>query len=296
MTDKEKAPVLPEEPLKLGLGLALDLGTETVGAYLYDAPAGRCIAAAGAANAQKMFGEDLMSRILFAETDEKFLRETAVIREQVFDLILKLCGSEYSFADIHYVTIAGNTVMEHLYGAVSPRSIGTPPHTPITLFGEQIIAEPIMYFCPCISGFTGGDITAGLMSSGLAEQEKMSLYLDLGKGFGMALGNREGFLCGSGAKYSEIPGMLAKLLETKGIRVEDIEKVVLAGAFGADEAEVRTALQKIFAAEDTEPFVTEDLLKNAVYCGNAAGYGACLAHTAENREKLKKTAALCTAV
>jgi len=294
MNDKN-IPVLPEEPIRIGTKLALDIGTETVGAYLYDAASGNCIAATGAENAQKVFGDDLMSRIIYAENDQKYLRETAVIREQVYDLILELCrkaeeetGKPYGFADIHYVSIAGNTVMEHLYGAVSPRSIGIPPYQPITLFGEEMIAEPTMYYSPCVSGFAGGDITAGLMSTGLYGQEETTLYLDLGKGFGMAVGNRNGFLCGTGAKPEEIPEVLERLLKEKGIGMQEVQKTVLAGAFGAEENALKNKLR--------ENGLSDQLLEKAFFAGNAAGYGACLALGKENRETLKKIAALCKAI
>jgi len=294
MTEKN-TPKLPGEPIRIGTRLALDIGTETVGAYLYDVASGNCIAATGAENAQKIFGEDLMSRIAYAENDQKYLRETAVIREQVYDLILELCkkaeeetGKSSGFADIHYVSIAGNTVMEHLYAAVSPKTIGIPPYLPITLFGEEMIAEPTMYYCPCVSGFVGGDITAGLMSAGVYKNEEKTLYIDLGKGFGMALGNKDGFLCSAGAEMNEIPQMLARMRKEKGIGQDDIKKVVLAGAFGDEENALKAALKK--------KGFPEKMLDAAAFVGNAAGYGACMALSAENRETLKKIASLCKAI
>ena len=196
------APQLPAAPLKEGLGLALDLGTTTVAAFLYDLKTGTCLAMKGALNAQHIFGADVISRIRYAENDRKLLQETAVIREQVFDLILELCraagestGKTYLFSDIHYVSIAGNTVMQHIYAAISPASIGTAPFKPVSLFGEQILAEPTMYFCPCVSGYVGGDTTAGILSTGIYGAEETVLFADLGTNCEFALGNREGFLC-----------------------------------------------------------------------------------------------------
>ncbi len=46
-----------------------------------------------------------------------------------------------------------------------------------------------------MAGYVGGDITAGLMASGLYEKKERSLYLDIGTNGEMALGGAEGFLC-----------------------------------------------------------------------------------------------------
>ena len=46
-----------------------------------------------------------------------------------------------------------------------------------------------------MAGYVGGDITAGLLASGLWERDERSLFLDIGTNGEMALGGRDGFLC-----------------------------------------------------------------------------------------------------
>ena len=52
-----------------------------------------------------------------------------------------------------------------------------------------------MCYAPCVAGYVGGDITAGLLSSGLYKRLERSLFLDIGTNGEMALGGAEGFLC-----------------------------------------------------------------------------------------------------
>ena len=52
-----------------------------------------------------------------------------------------------------------------------------------------------MRFAPCVAGYVGGDITAGLLAAGLAELPGEHLFLDIGTNGEMALGGRGGFVC-----------------------------------------------------------------------------------------------------
>jgi len=286
---KISLPELGEEPLKVGYGLALDIGTRSVGAYLYDLAKGTCAAQTSAANSQAIFGTTVMERIDYASEDSRMLRETAVIREQVFDLILKLTaeasaktGRAVSFADVHYVSIAGNTVMQHLYAATSPGSIGAPPHKPVTLFGEQILAEPTMFFSPCLSGFVGGDLTSALLGSGASEKEQGTLLVDLGAEWGLALGNAGGFLCTSSSK-EQAGASIGELIRQKGLWSENAE-VLIAGSAGMSVDEAQRELDGV---------LPEELLEKAVYVGNAAGFGACRMLCEAGRREVKELAAGC---
>ncbi len=55
---------LPKGPTgKSGFGIAVDIGTTTVAAYLYDFGKGECVAVESALNPQVSFGVDVISRI-----------------------------------------------------------------------------------------------------------------------------------------------------------------------------------------------------------------------------------------
>lgn len=184
-----------------GYGLAVDIGTTTVAAYLYDLRTGKCLHARGEMNAQRAWGSDVISRIQHAASAEGLARMCGTIRAQVKDMARSLCGSLES---IRWVSIAGNTVMEHIFAGLSPRGIGVAPFTPLSLFGRETPAadmldgfasDAVIYLCPAAAGYVGGDITAGLASSGLDERDGKTLFIDIGTNGEMVLGGRQGLIC-----------------------------------------------------------------------------------------------------
>ena len=183
-----------------GLGAAVDLGTTTVVARLYDRSGGALLDTAGAWNAQAAYGADVISRIQYTLEQENGLSELSDrSREQVWGLLcdgLNRAGRRAE--ELHEIVIVGNTVMQHIFDGRSVRGIAAVPFQPETLFddptGRPLHGVPVR-FAPCVAGYIGGDITAGLLSSGLAERNGTSLFLDIGTNGEMALGGAEGFLC-----------------------------------------------------------------------------------------------------
>lgn len=184
-----------------GLGLAVDIGTTTVAVYLYDLSSGRCINTACAMNAQRSFGSDVISRIQHCEKPGGLEELSRVIRDQLRELARSICPE---LSRIRFISIAANTVMEHIFAGLSPVSIGVAPFTPESLFGREYPASDFLtgfaedarlYLAPCVAGYVGGDITAGLMSSGAYLSDKTVLFLDIGTNGEMAIGDKNGFLC-----------------------------------------------------------------------------------------------------
>lgn len=176
-------------------GIAVDIGTTTVVAHLTDLPTGKRIATASGVNAQRPFGADVISRIQYcAENGHETL--TRAIRGQIADLIredVKKAGiREY---EITYLSIAGNTIMQHLYAGYSPVGMGVVPFTPVSLFGEEMPAgedmpvskNAVCYMAPCVSSYVGGDITAGMMACNLDRDDGPVVYLDIGTNGEMGL-------------------------------------------------------------------------------------------------------------
>ena len=186
-----------------GLGVAVDIGTTTVAAFLYDMETGKLLARASSRNAQRSYGADVISRIqAWSEGHGEAL--TACIRAQLSELTDELCvKAQRQRRDITVMSIAANTVMEHIADGLSPVSIGTAPFTPLSLFGDVRPVASLMdgcfpgamcCFAPAMAGYVGGDITAGLYAAGGAEAEGLWFYIDIGTNGEMALGNREGWL------------------------------------------------------------------------------------------------------
>ena len=188
------------QPGRTGCAAAVDLGTTTVAVRLYDRADGRALGTDAAWNAQAAYGADVISRIQYTLERADGLRELSErIRAQVWALIrglLKKAGR--GKGDLREIVLAGNTAMQLLFTGHSVRGLAAAPFLPETLFrgdAEDALEGIPLRLVPCIAGYVGGDITAGLLASGLAGRPGRVLFLDAGTNGEMALGGRGGFLC-----------------------------------------------------------------------------------------------------
>ncbi len=174
-----------------GLGAAVDLGTTTVALELFELESGKSRGLRAAWNAQRPYGADVITRAQFCmEHADGAETLQGVIRGQIRDLLAEFGTEPEALSSL---VVAGNTIMQHLFVGLDPSPIALAPFTPRTLFdGEQ--AGPL-FLSPCVAGYVGGDITAGLLAAGLDEKPGLSLFLDIGTNGEMALGGADGFLC-----------------------------------------------------------------------------------------------------
>jgi len=181
-------------------GIAVDIGTTTVVAHLVDLETGQTLDAAATYNSQITYGEDVIKRIIRSEEDglEPLCR---AIRQDINNLIEKLClESNLKKEDITAIICAGNTTMLAVFLGVTPRNIRREPYIPplsepspfpAVQAGIIINENGILYCVPGIAGWVGGDITAGIISSGLDRSPEISLLIDIGTNGEIVVGNRE---------------------------------------------------------------------------------------------------------
>ena len=183
------------------LAAALDLGTTTLALRLYDLDTGACVGQRTAWNAQAAYGADVITRAQYCmEHAEGTAKLQSVIHSQL-DELLRALGT--SLQDIEALFVSGNTIMQHLFAGLDPSSIAVAPFTPQTLFGDcgnpgdpsPALRMTEISYAPCVAGYVGGDITAGLLASGLFKKEGKYLFLDVGTNGEMALGGSRGFTC-----------------------------------------------------------------------------------------------------
>lgn len=202
----QKFPLDPPVDLSGGemvCGIAVDIGTTTLVARLYDLKSGKRLGSVSGANEQRAFGADVISRIQYT-TDNGVESLSSVIRDQIAGMVRCLCHEAgVDTGAVKYVSAAGNTVMEHIFAGLSPKSIGVAPFATVSLFGEELqgrllgdeFAQAAIYLAPAVAGYVGGDITAGLLASGAWKKEEQCLFIDIGTNGEMALGNKKGFVC-----------------------------------------------------------------------------------------------------
>jgi len=189
-----------------GLGAAVDIGTTTVVLYLVDLATGEIINTQSGMNKQRIFGADVISRVEYTTVHEDGLNQLSdTILTQIDTYLRQACReAEREIGELREIAIACNTVMAHILTGLPPKTIAVAPFTPISLFGKCFSAASLglhvspdvsVYVSPCIAGYVGGDITAGLFASGAYMADGTCLYLDIGTNGEIALGNRAGFLC-----------------------------------------------------------------------------------------------------
>jgi len=182
-------------------GLALDVGTTTVVAHLVDLNTGTTREAAAKYNSQIKCGADVISRINHARQPRGAEAMHQSIIQDVETLIDDLVHrAQLRRKDINCVVAAGNTAMLHfLFGLeadlirLSPfvPSTTSPPPVRAAEVGIPIHPRGILYAMPMVGSFVGGDLTAGILVSGLHDSDEISLLLDIGTNGEVVLGNKE---------------------------------------------------------------------------------------------------------
>jgi uncharacterized 2Fe-2S/4Fe-4S cluster protein (DUF4445 family) len=194
--------------------IAIDVGTTTISAELIDLDTGEVTARAADYNAQVAFGEDVITRIIYATRGTGLAKLQSVVVGTIWSLIKNMveqAGIEY--CNITHLVIAGNTTMTHLLLGLNPKYIREEPYIPSgTVFpwikssdvGLRIAAGVYVYAIPCVASYVGGDITAGILASGIFNSDKLTLYIDIGTNGEMVLGNKEWLLscsCSAGPAF-----------------------------------------------------------------------------------------------
>lgn len=179
-------------------GVAADIGTTTVVCHLFNMETGRRIATVSGANPQRVFGADVISRIQ-ASIEGRLPQMTQQIVSLLIGFVDELCVKAGIVKnEIGMAAIAGNTVMSHIFAGFSPDSIGAMPFEPISYFGEIMRIQGFcdrVYIAPAVSGYIGGDITAGILAAGLHKKNKPCLFIDIGTNGEMVLGCGSSFIC-----------------------------------------------------------------------------------------------------
>ncbi|MFQ6106220.1 MAG: ASKHA domain-containing protein [Thermoplasmata archaeon] len=183
-------------------GLAVDVGTTTVVAELVNLSTGEIVAKKAAYNKQVIHGEDVLTRILYAEEEKGGLQDLRRLIVETINYLLEemLKEAKAGRNEICYAATAGNTVMTHLLLGLNPAYIRREPYIPTANFfplikarevGLKINPEGYVYILPCRSSYVGGDITADVLASALHKTDKLSMLMDVGTNGEVVLGNRD---------------------------------------------------------------------------------------------------------
>jgi len=191
----------PGDRSKENFGVAVDIGTTTIVAYLVDLNSHNVMGSKASYNPQVDFGEDVISRIMFAQREKGLEKLHHAVIDTVNTLIENLIKeANLTLDDLTAVICAGNTTMMHLLLKIDPAYIRKEPYIPAVNFmpviraseaGIKINPRGLLACLPCIGSYVGGDIVAGILSSGMNKIKDLSLFIDLGTNGEVVLGNKE---------------------------------------------------------------------------------------------------------
>ena len=193
------------------LGLAVDVGTTTVAAYLCDMDSGEILSARGFKNPQSAYGADVISRMDKIMKDESLLAvQQKLVCSAIREAAHAMCEEKsVEILDVRAAVICGNTVMQHVAAGINPVSISVAPFTAPTLFGEEYDAhalgllpneKAIAYFAPCFASYVGGDIACGMIATGLDVCRERVLFVDVGTNGEIGLSTEKGlYFCSAAA-------------------------------------------------------------------------------------------------
>jgi uncharacterized 2Fe-2S/4Fe-4S cluster protein (DUF4445 family) len=214
-------------------GVAIDIGTTTVSAYLVDLLSGEMLDSAAEYNGQISRGEDVISRIVYASKGDGLHELAGLVQGTINGLIEHLVRRNHVEArQIYKATVAGNPTMMHLFLGLPPASIRLTPYVPTVNHPlPQTAAEVGLNINPlaavdCLPGvasYVGADITAGVLASGLAQAADLTLFIDIGTNGEMALGTQDWLVtcaCSAGPAF-EGAGVVCGMRATQGA-IEDV--------------------------------------------------------------------------
>jgi len=206
----------PGYKLSCHWGLALDIGTTTLVAYLVDMNNGKIKDTATGYNQQAEFGEDILTRLQLAEQKDQLSSLHRALLISVNSLIEKLIiKNNLQKEDISAASIAGNTAMVHFCLGVDPSGLCHNPYLPTfndpgiiqaKALDLQINPYGVVYCLPNIGSYVGGDVVAGILVSELHKKNEVSVLVDIGTNGEIILGNRDWMVACAGAAGPALEG------------------------------------------------------------------------------------------
>jgi len=195
----------PGDTTDRNFAIAVDIGTTTVFGQVMDLHTGEVLAQQGEFNAQISYGEDVISRIMYAEKGDGL----ATLHKRVVETINKIVQGIIKKAkidthEVSTITMAGNSTMTQLLLNINPSYIRRDPYVPASILyppfhateiGLELAEHTTALVYPGVSSYVGGDIISGIMASGMYRSPELTLYMDIGTNAEIAIGHQDWIMC-----------------------------------------------------------------------------------------------------
>ena len=197
------------------LGLAVDIGTTKIAAYVIDLSTGQTLAAHGAMNPQIAYGEDVIARLVYASKGpDEAARMQALLAGGLNQMVAGACADLGARpADVVDAVVVGNTAIHHLLLRLPVRQLAAAPYVPALRCAVDVRARDIgmnlapgayVHLLPNIAGYVGADHVAMLLATGLGERADTALAIDIGTNTEICLthqGQMASLSCASGPAF-----------------------------------------------------------------------------------------------
>jgi len=212
------------------LGLAVDLGSTKIAAYLIDLESGANLAARGVTNPQFSYGEDIVTRlslVLEKKGGGKLMQK--VVIDELNRLLVALCTEVNAQPDeVVAAVIVGNTAMHHLLLKLPISQLAHAPYIPVVKAALDIKARDLglniapgayVHILPNIAGFVGADHVAMLLSTKpIWQKDDLALAIDIGTNSEISLisnGEISALSCASGPAFEGAAGILDAIAQLR---------------------------------------------------------------------------------
>jgi uncharacterized 2Fe-2S/4Fe-4S cluster protein (DUF4445 family) len=216
-------------------GLAVDLGTSVIAVRLLDLVTGAVKEETSFLNPQIQVGADILTRIHFAAQEGGLQKLQALLVARLNEEIHAVAEKRgIPTQNMVGASVAGNTTMTHLFLGLDPYWICREPYIPVLNrpgliqageLGLGIHDQGVVFVFPNAGSYFGGDLMAGILASGMNQQDEVSILVDVGTNAEVVLGNREWLVACAGAAGPALEGGVASMGMMAGPGV--IDKVVI---------------------------------------------------------------------
>lgn len=199
-------------------GIALDIGTTTIAAYLCNLSDGRIVTSESVANPQAPYGEDVISRLHYTilHPGEGLKKLQQKVTAGINDLICSTAtAAKITPEDILEMTVVGNTAMHHIFLGLPSEGLASSPFSPVVHQSLDIKARDLhlkmhpsanVHVLPIEAGFVGADNVGALIAQTPYDREEMTLLIDVGTNGELVLGNRRRLLSSACATGPALEG------------------------------------------------------------------------------------------
>jgi len=197
-------------------GLAVDIGTTTVVAKLIDLANGECVATRAMLNPQTRFGDDVVSRISYAESQAGLERLHAIIVDGINELTRGLCEAVRIDPEaIYEASVVGNTTMNHIFLGFPVAQLGQAPYQAHSIDAHDVSPSGVgltmnpagnIHTAENIAGFVGADTTAVALAVDMGSATEITLVVDIGTNGELVLGTGQRLYAASCAAGPALEG------------------------------------------------------------------------------------------